>query len=216
MIGRQLLAVSGSLLALLVVATLAKGDDQVKATGVIRGTVTIDGKTNHHKFAIDESVVSLKGGDLVKLSQVPKDPAVMDQNGIAYVPTVLAVMAGTTVEFKNSDPTLHNVHCSCKMNAPMNIGMQKGETQKTVFANPDVIEITCNIHAQMKAFIFVHENAFFAKAGKDGSFKIENVPPGEYEIQGWHDGTERKKQKVTVKAGEETVLSIDLTSKKRR
>jgi plastocyanin len=194
---------------------LATADDvTVPAKGVIRGRVTIDGKTEHHRFAIDESVVSLSGGDLVKLSAPPPaEPVVMDQNGIAYVPTVLAIVAGTTVEFRNSDPVLHNVHCQCTLNRPFNQGMQKGENTRVKFERPEIIEVTCNIHANMKAFIVVLENSFYSKVS-NGEFRIE-APAGTFDLKGWHDGTKSSVQKVTVKPGEETVVDINLTTKKR-
>src|SRR4051794_8346764 len=95
------LAVAG-LGGALAVADDVKADSKPAArpTGVVRGRLTIDGKSEHRKFSIDESVVSLKGGDLAQLSaKPPAEPVVMDQNGIAYIPTVLAIVAGTTVEF---------------------------------------------------------------------------------------------------------------------
>jgi plastocyanin len=207
-------------LALGIANGFALGDDVKEAapaagTGVVRGHLTIDGKTVHHRFAIDESLVNLKGDALKKLAKVPAEPALMDQNGIAYVPTVLAIVAGTTVEFRNSDPTTHNVHCTCRLNAPSNIGMKQGETSKVVFDQPETIEVTCNIHANMKAFIVVLDNPFFAKVDKSGEFRIEGVPAGDFEIRGWHDGTTPTVKKVTVKAGEETVVDLDLTTKKR-
>lgn len=185
-------------------------------TGSIKGTVTIEGKAESRKYKFEETVVSLVGEELDKLSApVPTEPAVMDQNGIAYIPTVLAIRAGTTVLFKNNDPTQHNVHCTCTANKPMNQGMNAGEKCETKFEKPEVVEVTCNIHAAMHAFIVVLPNSFFAKCEPTGEFKLPNVPAGTWKIKAWHDGMAPVNGTVTVKAGEEASATLDLVPKKR-
>jgi hypothetical protein len=197
----------------------ALADDVPGATaprGIVRGSVTIDGKAESRKFKLEEAVVSLVGEELDKLSPPPpSEPALMDQSGIAYIPTVLAIQAGTKVQFRNSDPTLHNVHCQCAANKSVNQGTGPGQAFTNVFDKAEVVEVTCNIHAAMKAFIVVSPNAFFAKASPSGEFTILGVPPGTWKIKAWHDGTKTVSGSVTVKAGEECVTTLDLTSKKR-
>lgn len=187
------------------------------ATGTIRGVLRIDGKTEHRKLRLEESVVSLKGAELAEASKPRSaEPVVMDQNGIAYIPTVLAVVAGTTVEFRNSDPTLHNVHCACVRNRTFNVGVGPGQSSRVVFDRPEIVIVTCNIHAEMKAFIVVLENGFFTKPSKTGEFRIGGVPPGTWQLRGWHDGTAASTVSVTVRAGEESAVEVDLATKKRR
>lgn len=195
------------------------GDEKPAADkGTIRGKFTVDGVTEHRKFKVEDAVVSLKGEGLNKASAAaPSEPVVMDQNGIAFIPTVLAVVAGTTVEFRNNDPTLHNVHCHCAANKSSNMGVAQGEKAKTVFDKPEVVEVTCNIHAQMKAWIVVLANSFFSKpAPGTGEFRIENVPPGTWDIKAWHPLAGSVTAKVTVKAGEEASITLDVASKKSK
>jgi plastocyanin len=193
--------------------------DDVPASprGTVRGTITIDGKSVSRKYKFEEAVVNLIDEALDKASPPPPaEPAIMDQNGIAYVPTILAIQAGTKVEFRNSDPTLHNVHCSCVQNTSLNRGSGPGQNFTVVFDKPEVIEVTCNIHAAMKAFIVVLPNAFFTKPSASGEFTIANVPAGTWKIKAWHDGTQVVTGTVTVKAGEDCTTTLDLAPKKTR
>lgn len=197
----------------------AFADDVVPSTlprGTVRGRLTIDGKAESRKFKFEEAVISLVGDELDKASPAsPKEPALVDQSGIAYIPTVLAIQAGTKVEFRNSDPTLHNVHCFCTANKSVNQGTGPGQNFVTTFDKPEVVEVTCNIHAAMKAFIVILPNVFFTKPAASGEFTIANVPAGTWKIKAWHDGCQAAVGSVTVKAGEECTAALDLAAKKR-
>lgn len=153
---------------------------------------------------IQNVVIALRrvSGDFKPPAQEP----VLDQAGCVYTPHVTAVLTGTTVNIHTSDQTLHNVHAHAKKNDEVNWAMPvKNMTlpYKTIAA--EVVKLTCDVHKWMNAYIVVLDNPFFAVIGaKDdagktisasdfrasqskGSYRIENIPPGTYRVQAWHE-----------------------------
>jgi len=114
----------------------------------------------------------------------PKKSVVLDQIGCVYVPHVVAVMTGQTLEIRNSDATLHNVMVTPRHNQPFNVGMpMKDQTMEKVFKQPELkMKFECFMHRWMNAYVHVLPNPFFAVTGDDGTFTIKGLPPGEYEI----------------------------------
>lgn len=117
-------------------------------------------------------------------------PVVLDQKGCRYVPHVIALQQGGSVEFKNSDPTMHNIHTTpTDGSAPVDVSegpMGAPQTQK--FANPQtMLPVRCNNHPWMNALINVAPNPYFAVTGADGSFTIPNLPPGTYTLAAVHE-----------------------------
>jgi plastocyanin len=122
---------------------------------------------------------------------ISKTPVVLDQVGCMYRPHVVAVMAGQTLQIRNSDATLHNVMCSPRDNPAFNIGMPvPGGTYDFVFKIPEMkMNTKCFMHPWMSGYIHVLENPFFAVTGPDGTFTIKGLPPGEYEISVLHEAS---------------------------
>lgn len=135
--------------------------------------------------------------------KAPSSAVEIDQNGCIYVPRVIGVMAGQPVKFKNSDGILHNVHGLPKVNREFNIGMPPSLTEKEVALNkPEpVFKVKCDVHPWMNSYIAVMTHPYFAVTGTDGSFKIDNVPDGTYEIEAWHEKLPAQTGKVTVSGG---------------
>jgi len=113
-------------------------------------------------------------------------PVILDQKGCRYVPHVVAVQQGGAVEFRNSDPTMHNVHTTPENAANSATDVSEppmGQPQTQRFAAPEaMIPVRCNNHPWMNAFINVAPNPYFAVTGSDGSFTIQNLPPGTYTL----------------------------------
>ncbi len=130
----------------------------------------------------------------------PAEPAVIDQHGCMYTPHVLGVMVGQTIEIRNSDPTLHNVHALPKNSRQFNNAMpMKGMTIKKKFTAPEImVRLKCDVHPWMSAYVGVLDHPFFAVTGPDGTFEIKNVPPGTYTIEAWHEKAGTKTAQVTV------------------
>ncbi len=119
----------------------------------------------------------------------PKAPVVLDQVNCIYTPHVVGVMAGQTLEIRNSDATLHNVMCTPRNNKGFNEGMSvKGGKLEKVFANPEFkVELRCFMHPWMLAYVHVMRHPYFAVTGTDGAFEIKGLPPGDYELTVLHE-----------------------------
>jgi plastocyanin len=142
----------------------------------------------------------------------PAQPAKLDQVGCVYVPHVVTVMTGQTMKIHSSDDTLHNVNAKGKkagnaFNEPM---ASVGELEKK-FKNPEVFAIACNVHSWMQGFIGVFDHPFHVVTGTDGTFKLSDVPPGEWEIVAWHGELGEKSTKVKVEAGKAAEANFEMS-----
>jgi len=134
--------------------------------------------------------------------------AVMDQRNETFVPHVLAVMAGTVVDFPNSDKTYHNVFSLSKTKR-FDLGRYAAGRSKAVrFDQPGLVRVFCDIHSHMNAFILVLNHPFFDVTDDEGRFRIERVPPGTYTIVGWYEGEARSSRAVTVQPGAAVDLEL--------
>ena len=145
--------------------------------------------------------------------EVPTTPAVLDQVDCMYTPRVLGVMAGQTIEIKNSDGTLHNVHALPAASKPFNNAMpMKGMTIKRKFTAPEVmVRLKCDVHPWMAAYIGVVDHPFFAVSGESGTFTIANVPAGTYTVEAWHEKLGTQSASITVADG--TAANADFSFK---
>jgi plastocyanin len=135
--------------------------------------------------------------------------AIMDQRNETFVPHVLAVSAGTVVDFPNSDKTFHNVFSLSRVKR-FDLGRYAAGRSKSVrFDRPGVVRVFCDIHSHMNAFILVLTHSFFDVTDPDGRFRIDNVPPGTYTVVGWYEGEQRVSGHVTVPSG--GVVDLELT-----
>jgi plastocyanin len=116
----------------------------------------------------------------------PAAHATMLQKGKMFTPHVLPVMAGTTVDFPNSDPIFHNAFSSYNSQI-FDVGLYPPGTSRSVrLTRAGVLRVFCNIHPTMSAIILVLSTPYFVKTAKDGSFTM-NLPPGEYDIGIFHE-----------------------------
>ena len=116
-------------------------------------------------------------------------PVTIDQMGCRYTPHVNAVVVGQTVLIKNSDATLHNVNSKSKINDTFNSAQPAGvpEIKKEFSKSEEPFYIKCDVHPWMKAWVMVSAHPYFAVTDDNGYYKIENVPPGNYEIVFWQE-----------------------------
>ena len=133
----------------------------------------------------------------------PKEPAILDQVGCMYTPRVIGAMVGQTIEIRNSDATLHNVHSLPKNSKQFNSAMpMKGMTIKKRFAAEEVmVRIKCDVHPWMASYVGVLSHPFHGVSGADGAFSIGDVPPGTYTIEAWHEKMGAQTAEVTVSEG---------------
>jgi hypothetical protein len=130
---------------------------------------------------------------------VPAEPAVLDQVGCAYVPRVLGVRAGQTVNVKNSDETTHNIRSFPTINKPFNISQPGPGVRERKFDEPEMhVKMKCDFHPWMTSHVFSMAHPFFAVTDADGKFSIANVPAGEYTVGVWHETFGEQEAVVTV------------------
>jgi len=131
---------------------------------------------------------------------VPSTEVTLDQNGCQYHPHVLGVQAKQNLKIITSDATNHNIHPTPKDNPEWNESQGPGAAPIVKsFARPEVlIPVKCTQHTWMKAYIGVLSHPFYAVTAKDGSFTIKGLPPGDYEIEAYHEKYGAKTMKVKV------------------
>lgn len=133
---------------------------------------------------------------------VPATPVTLDQKNCKYSPRVLGLQVGQPLQVTNSDDTNHNVHPAPKLNRQWDEAQLPGQGPITrKFSRPEVlIPVKCNLHSWMLAHIGVLPHPFYAVSASDGTFTIKGLPPGEYELEAWHERYGAKTLKVKVEA----------------
>ncbi len=127
--------------------------------------------------------------------------AVMDQRNETFVPHVLAIMTGTTVDFPNSDRFYHNVFSLSKP-ARFDLGRYPaGRFRSIRFDKPGIVRVFCDIHSHMNAYILVFSHPFFTLTDPEGRYRIDNIPPGSYNVVAWNEGTASEAKPVLVADG---------------
>lgn len=136
----------------------------------------------------------------------PEGEVELDQDGCRYHPHVLGVRTGQTLMIRNSDGLLHNINADPSNQRGFNISQPTNMTTERTFGQSEVmIPVRCDVHGWMEAFIGVQDHPYFAVTGEDGSYRIENLPAGDYVIETWHERYGTQTQNVTVAAqGEAT------------
>ena len=155
-----------------------------------------------------QSVVYLEMAPQGAFEARPVGRAVLDQRQETFVPYALAVTVGTTVQFPNGDPIYHNVFSFSKPKR-FDLGRYpQGRTKTVRFDRPGIVRVFCEIHSHMSAFILVFSHQYFASTDATGRYRIDAVPPGDYDVSVWTDGEVRMSHSVTVKAGESVELDF--------
>jgi plastocyanin len=144
---------------------------------------------------------------------VPSTPVTLDQKGCRYVPHVLGIQVGQTLEILSSDDTLHNVHAMPEQNREFNKAHQMaGIRHAHVFSTREVmVPFKCDVHRWMNAYVGVLDHPFFAVSGADGAFRIDGLPPGTYTIEAWHEALGTQTRTVTI--GAQQTSDLDFTFK---
>jgi hypothetical protein len=143
----------------------------------------------------------------------PEEAAVLDQVGCRYIPHILGLQAGQPLVAANSDPVIHNVRSFPRNNRAFNMGQPVGSNPRTAraasTANEEMgIRIKCDIHPWMTAYLFVVDHPFFGVTGENGSFTIDGLPDGTYDLVVWHEKLGEKVVPITV---EGAAASVEVT-----
>ncbi len=155
--------------------------------------------------------VYVKAGLPPRTYPSPTEKIEVDQSGCTYLPHVVGVRTGQTVVIKNSDATIHNVYAQASTNPQFNRGLpQAGMSFEKTFDHPEVmVTLHCNVHPWMAAHVGVLDHPYFAVTGPDGKFEIQDLPPGTYTLEAWHEKLGRKEMVVTVAKGGAETLTVD-------
>jgi len=148
---------------------------------------------------LKNALVWVKGGMEEYSFQVPSQAAALNQDGCLYSPHVLGVQVGQDIQIRNSDPATHNIHPLPTNNREFNISQSEGQEMTRSFPRQEIaIPVKCNIHPWMKAYIAVVPHPYFAVTGDDGTFTLNDLPPGDYTIEVWHEKYGTQEQQITV------------------
>lgn len=138
-----------------------------------------------------------------------EEAAVMDQVALVFIPRVIPIVKGSTVNFKNSDTVLHSVFAVG--DEEFDLGTWKGEVIKNyTFNKLGEIAILCNVHPEMEAYVVVLQNPYFALTDEEGIYKIDGVPAGKYTLKTWHDRLRPVSQQVQVSDTGEVTINFEL------
>ncbi len=190
----------GALLILTALFLAAAASIAAAQSGTISGKVTVPAP----KY-LQETVVYVTDAP----SQFPASRKTMDQKGLQFVPHVLTITRGDTVEFLNHDTVAHNVFTSDF--ETYNLGTFKpGETRTQVFSDTTgVYTQLCSIHPEMLGYIFVGQNPYSAVVDANGNYTI-NAPPGTYQLAVWNSHFNAPQQTVNVASGQKVEADFAL------
>jgi plastocyanin len=187
------------------------------AGGTIEGVVTVKTKGLFGKQGAkgDASNVVIFLEDLQMPNPNGREKIV--QKGKQFQPRVLPIVMGGVVEFPNEDPFNHNVFSPTPEYKFDLDYYGTGKSKNVRFQKPGAVRIYCNIHSNMVADVLVVPNPYFAKTGKDGKFRISNIPAGKYTFVAWQPSGASEKRGIAIVDGktlqvnfevEESVFSI--------
>jgi plastocyanin len=177
--------------------------------GDIKGKVSVQGLKSPGNIAVYVDSIPDKKFD------PPSQHVVIDQKKMEFIPHVVVILQGTTVDFTNSDPVGHNVYwpsISGNKKLTHNLGTwPKGDKKSFQFNDLGVASLLCNVHPEMSGYVVVVATPYFAVTDKDGNYEIKDVPAGKYTLKTWSEDGKPTTLSVDVSAGGATA---DLTVKK--
>lgn len=184
----------------------------VVESGAVAGRVRIM-KGRRFKTSHADAVVYLVGV-AEKLPSTRNAVTEIRQIDRRFVPDVVVVLKGTTIAFPNDDRDYHNVY-SLSPACEFDLGQYKSGTSESVKCRkPGDVAVYCNLHDDMAAKILVLETQYYARANREGEFRIDGVPPGTYTFVAWQPWGKPATGKVRVAGGD--VAEIDVTLKEGR
>ena len=141
------------------------------------------------------------------LAKLPSHPQ-LAQRDQAFVPRVLPVAVGTSVEFPNQDPIYHNVFSVSPVKR-FDLGKYpRGQSKRVLFSRPGLVNVYCDIHSDMEAFVLVLPNHAFTQPSAAGAFSLDGIPAGHYALHVWHPDLGELKREVDVPDGSDAAVEL--------
>jgi plastocyanin len=131
------------------------------------------------------------------------------QKEMNFIPTLLPVQVGTTVEFPNEDDTYHNIF-SYSPAKRFDLGRYRPDERpipSVLFDKPGLVSLRCDIHEHMSGLILVLETPHFVTTDPDGRYRLTGIPAGKYRLKAWVDSSTTREQSVELKSG--STLHVD-------
>lgn len=178
------------------------------AKTVVSGRLTVLDRGNRSATDVGQSVIWLETTAPARMTPGRSETFTQDKQ---FLPRVSVVPLGSTIAFPNHDPFNHNVF-SLSPEARFDLGLYgRGESKSTPFARAGVVRVYCNVHPQMSAVVVVRDNPYYAQPGADGSFTINDVPPGNYVLHAWHErgGETTRPVNVTTAGFRNAAIQLD-------
>ena len=180
----------------------------VLQAGDVKGKVSAAGLKSAENVAVYIDAIPGKKFD------PPAEHATMDQRNMRFVPHILVILKGTTVDFLNSDQVAHNIYWPSiggNKSLKHNLTILSPEHKKSFqFENPGAAQLFCNLHSEMAGYVVVVPTPYYALTSADGTFTIKNVPPGTYTLKIWSQDGKSVTQAITVT---DATTNVDLAVK---
>jgi len=192
-------------------------DDHYPAQGnTVHGRVTLKDIEGTKRDRAGGVVVFLEGDALNALAEVPRTNPKVSQRNKQFVPRILVVVEGTTVEFPNDDRVFHNVF-SLSETRPFDLEIYRSGDSKSVnFPTPGLVRTFCHIHPKMSCSILVLENLFFTQADAEGHFVISGVPDGTYTLRTWNELGAESREVFEVSGNTVREISLEIVEQAKR
>ena len=158
-----------------------------------------------------DAIVYLKEVPKGKRWDKPKKTPTINNRKCNFEPHVQVMPAGMNLAILNSDPVLHNTHGFLIKATVFNVAMPKqGMRVERPIRKPGIVRVECDAHGWMLAWIYAADNPYYAMTGRDGSFTIKDVPPGEYTMVVWQEHTGSMEMSVIVKSNETVTVPVEI------
>ena len=182
--------------------------DDVEACGESVKIEDIEVKVGGGLRNVVVSLVDINSGASLEMLA---SPPVLEQHLCRFVPHIMFVPINQVVDILNSDPVSHNIHTVAFDNRTFNRTQPPSlDKIEASFEIAEKVKVKCDIHGWMNSWIVVVDHPYHAITDAEGNFVIENVPPGTYTLEAWHEIIGATKRQVTIDSGQTTDLSIEL------
>ena len=166
------------------------------------------------KLGVRWAFVYVKEG--ARPAVAPAVPMLLAQSGCRYDPHVVGIQVGQPLLVRNDDPLLHNIHALPFANQVFSFGQPaQGQEGRVWFKTPEVmVQVRCDVHPWMTAWIGVLDHPYFAVTDSAGAYALPELPPGFYTVEVWHEAYRSVAKRIELNPGEETVLNFRLDDRK--